>query len=123
MKKELICICCPLGCGITVEIKDSEVLNVSGNTCQRGYDYAVKEISNPTRTVTGTVHIRDGEEDMLPVKTKEAVPKAKVIDCAQALKAVIVEAPVKAGDIVLGNVCDTGIDVVATKNIDRRSIC
>ena len=42
--RELICIGCPLGCPLTVRI-DGENVEVNGNTCKRGDDYARKERS------------------------------------------------------------------------------
>ena len=41
-KRELICIGCPLGCMISVELEGKEVKNVTGNTCPRGKVYAEK---------------------------------------------------------------------------------
>ena len=34
--KEMICICCPMGCRLTVDDSDLSNVKVSGNTCQRG---------------------------------------------------------------------------------------
>ena len=53
-KRELICIGCPLGCMVTVEMENGEIKSVTGNTCKRGDDYARKEVTNPTRIVTST---------------------------------------------------------------------
>ena len=56
--RELICIGCPLGCPLTVRL-DGEQLEISGNTCKRGEDYARKEVQNPThRHVHGPRHRR-----------------------------------------------------------------
>ena len=35
-KIELICIGCPLGCNLTVDMNGSEVVEVKGNTCKKG---------------------------------------------------------------------------------------
>lgn len=43
-KRELVCIGCPLGCPLTVELDGDEVVSVSGNTCKRGDVYARKAI-------------------------------------------------------------------------------
>ena len=32
MTKELICINCPMGCALTAEVENGEVISVSGNT-------------------------------------------------------------------------------------------
>ena len=116
-KRELICIGCPMGCPLTVELEGSEVKSVSGHTCKRGDVYARKEVTNPTRIVTSTVKVTGGSADMVSVKTREDIPKDKIFACVQALKDVVVEAPVHLGDVILSNVAGTGVDIVATKHV------
>ena len=115
--RELICINCPLGCPLTVTLEDGAVTSVMGNTCKRGDAYARKEVTNPTRIVTSTVPV-DGsaQERMVSVKTATDVPKDKIFDVMAALEGVRVAAPVRIGDVVVADVCGTGVDVVATKN-------
>lgn len=114
-KRELICISCPMGCPLTVEMDGAEVVNVTGNTCKRGDAYARKEVTNPTRIVTSTVKVEGGKVDMVSVKTKEDIPKGKIFDCVKALKGVSVKSPIHIGDVILANVADTGVDIVATR--------
>lgn len=119
-ERKLICINCPMGCALTVIMKDDEVVSVSGNTCKRGDVYARKEVTNPTRIVTSTVKVNGGNQAMVSVKTREDIPKGKIMDCVKALKNVVVDAPVRIGDVILRNVAGTGVDLVATKNIKKR---
>lgn len=116
--KNLTCINCPMGCPLTVEMEGEQVIKVSGNTCKRGEIYARKEVTNPTRIVTSTVKVVNGKSDMVSVKTKEDIPKGKIFDCVRALKNVRAEAPVRIGDVIADNIADTGVDVVATKNVE-----
>ena len=111
-KKNLTCIGCPMGCQITVEVEGEEVFSVTGNTCAIGDKYARQEVTHPERTVTG------GEKDRCSVKTKGNIPKEKIFACMEAINHVLVAAPVRIGDVVIENVCGTGVDVVATKNVD-----
>ena len=115
-KRELICIGCPMGCPVTVEMNENKIVSVSGNTCPRGDAYARKEVTNPTRIVTSTVKVEGGLVEMLSVKTKEDISKDKIFDCVKALKGISVKAPVQIGDVILANVAGTGVDVVATRN-------
>lgn len=115
-KRELICIGCPMGCPLTVEMNGTEVVSVTGNTCPRGDAYARKEVTNPTRIVTSTVKVEGGKVDMVSVKTKEDIPKGKIFECVKALKGVTVKAPIHIGDVILKDVAGTGVDIVATKN-------
>lgn len=115
-KRELICINCPLGCMLTVTLADGEVVSVEGNTCKRGDAYGRKEVTNPTRIVTTTVPV-DGSatERMVSVKTASDISKPLIFDIMAALRGVRAQAPVHVGDVICANVCDTGVDIVATK--------
>lgn len=117
-ERNLICINCPMGCALTVVMDGTEVVSVSGNTCKRGEIYARKEVTNPTRIVTSTVRVAKGDEKMVSVKTKEDIPKGKIMDCVKALKDITVNAPVRIGDVLIENVAGTGVDIVATKNVE-----
>ena len=117
--KELICINCPMGCMLSVDIDDKGEMTVTGNTCPRGDTYARKELTNPTRIVTSIVGVLDGEIPVVSVKTGNDIPKDKIFDVMEALKGVEVEAPVSIGDVIIANVADTGADIVATRNVNR----
>ncbi len=118
MKKvNLICIGCPLGCPLEVEMEGAEVVSVSGNTCKNGEKYAKKELTNPTRIVTSTVRVQGGTLAMVSVKTASDIPKGKIFDCVRELQAVDVPAPVAIGDVILPDVAGTGVAIVATKNV------
>ena len=113
----LICIGCPLGCPMTVEMEGNEVKSVAGNTCPRGDAYARKELTNPTRIVTSTVRVAGGKLPMVSVKTESDIPKGKIFECVKALKDIEVKAPVKIGDVIVENVAGTGVNIIATKNV------
>lgn len=119
-RKELICIGCPMGCPIVVEMEDGKVLSVTGNTCPRGESYARKEVTNPMRIVTTTVRVDGGKVPMINVKTERDIPKDKIFECIAALRGVTMKAPVHIGDIILENVADTGVNIVAAGNVDIR---
>ncbi|MBR1391782.1 MAG: DUF1667 domain-containing protein [Lachnospiraceae bacterium] len=115
--RELTCIGCPLGCSITVTLDQGNIKAVTGNTCNRGDAYARKEVTHPTRIVTSSVKVSGGTDAMVPCKTKEDIPKDKIFACMEALKGITVSAPVAIGDVLVKNVADTGVDMIATKNV------
>lgn len=117
-RRELICIGCPMGCPIVVEMEEGKVLSVTGNTCPRGESYARKEVTNPTRIVTTTVRVDGGKVPMINVKTEQDIPKDKIFECIAALRGVTMKAPVHIGDIILENVADTGVNIVAAGNVE-----
>ena len=114
---ELTCIGCPLGCPLTVTMEGNEVVDVNGNTCPKGAIYAKKEVTNPTRIVTSTVRVSGGSCPMVNVKTASDIPKGKIFACIEALKDVVVPAPVKIGDVILTNVAGTGVDIIAAGTV------
>ncbi len=115
MKRELVCVSCPIGCPLTVELNDNgEVLSVSGNTCKRGEKYGKDECTNPVRMLTSTVKVNGGSHPVVPVKTSKPIPKGKMFDCIKVINSQVFDAPIKMGEVLINNVCDTGADIVAT---------
>ena len=116
-ERRLTCIGCPLGCALTVTLANDEVVSVTGNTCKRGDDYARKEVTHPTRIVTSTVLVEGGEIPMVSVKTQNDIPKEKIMDIMKEINALRVKAPVHIGDVLLENICGTGVNLIATKQV------
>lgn len=115
-KKELTCICCPMGCALNIEIENNEVIKISGNTCKRGDTYGRAEIIRPVRMVTTIVKVENGKLKMLPVKTKEPIDKDKINQCILALKDIKVKAPIHIGDVIASDIA--GVDIIATRNVE-----
>ncbi len=113
--RELTCIGCPMGCNLSVTIEESGSVSVTGNTCPKGAEYAKNEVTDPRRTVTSTVRVNNGKT--LSVKTQQEIPKDKIMDCVFALKDITAETPVHIGDVIVRNIANTGVDIVATKEI------
>lgn len=113
---EMICIGCPIGCSLQVEIKGEEIL-VSGNGCKKGVDFAFNEIKNPTRSLTTTVRTIFKEMPLLPVRTDGEVPKEKIFQAMEVLNKVVIRKKVKCGDVVVEDILGSGCSVVATSTI------
>lgn len=117
-KQVLTCIRCPRGCQVELTLENGKITGVTGNSCKRGELYAKAELTNPVRTVTSTVVVDGAAEGrMVSVKTATEVPKAKVRDVMDAIFSLRAQAPVHIGDILCKNIADTGVDLVATKDI------
>ncbi|RKX75237.1 MAG: hypothetical protein DRP87_15050 [Spirochaetes bacterium] len=117
MKRELLCISCPIGCSMEAEFDDNKILKLEGYQCKRGITYAEKEIFNPERMVTTTVRIEGGEIPLIPVKTESSVPKELALKVVQEASKITVKAPVKVGDVIIENILGTGVNLVATRNV------
>lgn len=117
--RDLICIGCPLGCGLHVEWEKDSIKLISGNQCKIGADYAGKEVTNPTRILTTTVKVIDGASPVVSVKTNRDIPKSKIQECMKAIKACRVTAPVYIGDILLENPAGIDAAIIATRNVEK----
>ena len=111
---KLVCISCPKGCEMEAVREGGEV-RVTGNSCPKGEAYAKAEVTNPTRMVTGLVRVA-GTRRPLPVKTRTPIPKGKIADVTNLLANTTVLPPKRIGDVIVEDVCGTGVDVVATAN-------
>ena len=111
--REIICIVCPKGCHLLV---DEKTLDVTGYLCDKGVDYGKNEIINPVRTLTSTVGVRFYSM-RCPVKTDGKIPKSLIFDVMDKLCEIEVCLPISVGDVILEDVCNTGVNIVATRNI------
>ena len=117
--RELVCISCPIGCILTVTM-NKEAIQVAGHQCKLGERYAEKEVTNPSRMLTTSIKIFNEEGAsylMLPVKTSAEIPKDRVLDCLKVIKSLRLTAPVDIGEVVIENILDLGVDVVATRQL------
>ncbi|XMB86650.1 DUF1667 domain-containing protein [Mycoplasmatota bacterium WC44] len=116
MKSEMVCIVCPVSCHLEVT-KVGDDFIVEGNQCKRGPIYAEKELTNPTRVVTSTVRIEKGLYNRLPVSTNGEIPKGMIFDVMSEINKVVLKVPINCGDIIIKNVLETGVDIVASRSM------
>jgi len=113
------CIKCPTSCEIVVVEREDGSLEVSGNVCKLGNEYVRKEHTSPERNVTTTVKLLGAAIPRLPVRTSCEVPKDRVMEVMAHSARVLVQAPVKEGDVVLAAVAGTKADLIACRSLDR----
>lgn len=116
MVKNIVCTVCPKGCRITAVMEGENVVEVTGHTCKRGEVYAEAECTNPVRVLTTTAMTDKG--NVISVKTKEAVPKKLMYECMEAVNGIVIKTPVKVGDVVMDDICGTGVSVIATRSAE-----
>ena len=118
------CTTCPSECLLSVEVeRDADgnvaaVHSVTGNSCPRGDKFAHQELTCPMRVLTTTVAVSGGDEALLPVRTAEAIPLALHAQAMALIRGLVVNAPIRMGDVVLEDLLDTGIDLIASMDID-----
>lgn len=118
-KRRLICISCPVGCELDVTLDEGKIVEVEGNSCKLGLDYAEQEIFDPRRMVASTVKVKNGFHPLVPVYTEQAIPKPMIFDVLAELRNIELEAPVAVNDVVIENVLDTGVNVIASRDMPK----
>lgn len=118
IEKRVICIGCPLGCRTTLRIDPrGEVVKIIGNKCREGRRYVIEEFRNPVRIFTATVLTEQSFRPLLPVRTDRPILKSKLKEAALALIHLKVKPPIQIGQIILSNILDTGVDVIASDDL------
>lgn len=124
------CTTCPSECLLTVEMERdangavAAVRSVTGNSCPRGDKFAHQELICPMRVLTTTVAVSGGDEALLPVRTAEAIPLALHAQAMNLIRGLAVEAPIRMGDVILPNLLDTNINLVASMDVTQeQSLC
>lgn len=119
MKKKIAtmtCITCPQGC--TLELfKNGDDYEVTGHSCKKGKPYAIQEYKNPTRSIASTVKTVFKEFPRLSVKTDIEVPLKDIFIFMEEINQVVVRDKFKIGEIVLKNMRNTEINLVATNDM------
>ena len=119
MKTRICCTTCPNECELDVEMNEKkEIQSVAGNRCPRGLKFAEKEVVDPERVLASTVVVAGAEHNaLLPVRTAAAIPLRFHFEVMEQLRKTTVKAPVTMGDVILSDVCGTGVNVIASRNI------
>lgn len=113
--KEMICILCPMGCHLNIDIEND--YKVTGNSCPKGAVYGKEELIAPKRVVTSIVRVSGGIHHMVPVKTDKPIAKELVFQCMELLKDIKIQSPQKIGTVILNNILGTDANIVLTRDI------
>lgn len=117
MNKKLICIECPKGCALDVDIENCRVVKVTGHQCPKGEKYAVSEIEDPRRILTLTVLTEGFSLKLLPVRTDQPIPKSRINDAMKTIKKLRITERVKTGDIIAKDFLGLGSNLIATRDL------
>ncbi|AGB41939.1 uncharacterized protein with conserved CXXC pairs [Halobacteroides halobius DSM 5150] len=117
---EITCISCPMGCEVELKVDENdEIEKIEGASCPAGEKYVKNEYYNPTRVLPTTARVKGGVLPLVPVKSEEPLPKGLLEEAMTEIAKVKVEAPVKLGDVIIEDILDTGVNIVATRDLPR----
>ncbi len=113
-----VCIGCPLGCLVKLTLDDEgDVIDVVGNNCKEGEKFAIDEHRNPVRVLTATVLTQQSIQPLLPVKTDKPIDTKILRQSMLVLAKIRTRPPVKMGEVIVSNLLDTKVNVVATRDL------
>jgi len=117
MSKEVICIMCPLGCKMVVQVEGAEVTQLEGNKCKKGEEYARQEVSFPSRILTTTVETGNPEAPLLPVRSDKPILKDKLEGCMKVIAKHVVTGPLQPGGIVISNILGLDVNIITSRSL------
>lgn len=125
--RHFYCTTCPSECALTIDSSIDEngvehVLSVQGNRCARGRKFAEQEVIRPMRILATTIVVRGGDEKLLPVRTARPIPRDLHLRAMRDIRHASVTAPVRMGDVVMSDLLGTGVDLVASMNVDAQEL-
>ena len=116
--RTMTCIQCPRGCRLTVNLSAGAVTSVEGNGCHLGPIWAKREVEDPVRTLTTSVKVLGGGEELVSVRTQGAIPRRLLAQALTVAKGLSIRAPVAIGSVVAEDLAGTGIPLVATRAVE-----
>jgi CxxC motif-containing protein len=124
-KRELVCIVCPNGCQLVVDIEEGlelAVKDISGHTCDKGPEWAEQEITNPMRSISSNVAVDGGDFTLVSVRTDSSIPLGKIFQVMDEIKSLRVKAPVQIGEKLIENPAGTSCNIIATRHVNSADI-
>jgi len=117
-KKDFVCIICPNSCRLSAEVGPNGDVKINGYACQRGLEYGTQEFLEPKRTLITTMRIKNGVLPVLPVRSDKELPKNKIFEAIKIINQYEIEAPIKMGDIIIENLLNLGVNVIASRDME-----
>lgn len=120
-KKYFTCVTCPVGCEVDVEVRDSNIVSLKGNKCDKVKEFVQQELKEPMRVLTTTVRIKGAKWAMLPVRTDKPIPKRLFTQAIAELSGIDLQAPVYISDVIVKDIAGSGANIVATRSMNLMS--
>lgn len=90
------------------------VYKITGNKCPRGRAYAIKELTNPSRTLTTTVATIFDDCPLVSVRTDGDIPLRDVFRVMQELNNYRACKRLHPGEVLIEDLAGTGVALLAT---------
>ncbi len=121
-QRQFICVTCPVGCTIEATVEEGKLVGIQGQACKRGMAFVEEELTAPKRTLTTTVRVVGGVLPLVPVRSSKPLPKGMLLPAAALLRDVVLQAPVIEHQLVVQNILQTGVDIIASRDLPRAEV-
>lgn len=116
LTKKMVCENCVNHCRLTVTYGDDyKISDVDGNSCSYGIRYAHDNASTYQEVFQGFASLADKPEEKIKVKSSTEVGPDLVQEFERVLEDLQVDLPVTFGQVLIENVADSGIDLLAAQ--------
>ena len=102
--------------------KQSGAFAVSGNTCKRGAQFAISEMTRPMRTICTTVRTTFPDVPVISVRVSAEIPKDRIFDVMEEIRKVRLDKPLRRGEAVMQDVLGLGVDILVTSDLLEEKI-
>ena len=119
MLREYTCIICPNGCEIQADVENGKILSITGNICPKGESYVEQELTDPRRNIATSILVKNGELPLASVRLTNPIPTGEIGKAMEEIRKISLEAPVKAGTIMISGILGYESDVIVTKTVER----
>lgn len=115
--RQFICVTCPVGCTLDATVDGDQLIEMQGQACRRGIAFVQEELSAPKRMFTTTVRVRGGALPLVPVRSREPLPKGLLLQVADELRSMVLQAPVHEHQVILADALHGGVDIIASREV------
>ena len=70
---------------------------------------------------TTTVRVRGGVLPLVPVRSREPLPKGLLFQVAGELRRMVLQAPVREHQVILADALNGGVDIIASREVEAAS--
>lgn len=118
--RTIVCLSCPRGCRMRVVYRgDGASLDVAGNACPKGEEYARSEVTNPVRLVTTTVRTVFPEQPRAAVRSSREIPFRDIFPFMAESADIVLQEWTPIGGIVAQGLLDGRVDLILTTELDE----
>lgn len=113
------CPRCEKACSLQIDFQGNELLAVNGHRCPVGIEFAESLFGPPHKIVSVSVSVKGGVYPSVMARTARKIPPDKSMEVIREANRLVVEAPIRTGQVLARNVAGTGSELIAVRDVER----